>query len=761
MKLVSIIIIIFIIILVISIFIITNNKINFKNIVKNQPLTYTEDIPSSYDFKTNMDYYFSLGISIRDNNLVTIDDTNQLRCLDEFYSSNTENNTVKIKNCSNDSSQSFQIKRMAFVDKLYSSSLDRCLTNITNSDGSSILKFRECKTNLDALQEFKIIDDKIAYIINGNPTKWLSFSQNKEAILIDNKNEAPHFQFLNFNQKCNSNVCTNLTSLTNNYLLLLDTSGILKLLKQTINTDFTKTYKELWNNSEELSTKSSGKYNIAFDSNGILRVRNITNNSEIWNTELYTKTNEYNNKLYPYSLEIINDMLVVLDGKNEIMYTIFPHPEIRNCKLDSLTETLCYNNNVKYRANVIDTPLGNGINCVDTANTSYGYSWDISETVQTLIPFSNITQKFVYRRNEKCTTDVPFIQLGNFSDDSLYYNNYYYQLVTYDKPYSERVIILCYNDYDDLIGIKIQSNNDFYVSQTDKLEDIQTLFLYSSTIITSETTLIINNNNNRLEISVINLIVTITLTKNGVTYNPFPYKLDNLLKTDKISKVKCLDIDNKYRKIIKQNNNVIACSSTTGFGTCLEYDSIEKCESITYDTVDDVKYKNVVPFMQSYSISNQNVSLTFNEKFIVPRYIHTIHQITFYFTYKIITTINSTVTRFSPIYLRLKHNNEVLVNNIEISNIYPVINTDSSSRRDINPTDFPKILKYRNKELTLEIYTSNNNPQNNFIFILTNGYLEIYYRKNFFKLDFTTGCRLSELNNTSHWCNKASLKFDN
>jgi len=111
--------------------------------------------------------------------------------------------------------------------------------------------------------------------------------------------------------------------------------------------------------------------------------------------------------------------------------------------------------------------------------------------------------------------------------------------------------------------------------------------------------------------------------------------------------------------------------------------------------------------------------------------------------------------------LRLKHNNEVVANNITLSNIYPAINREQWARTFINPTDFPKILKYRNKELTLEIYTSNNNPQNNFTYNLTNAYLEINYRPTYFKVDSIKYCNNSELNNSSHWCNKASLKFDN
>lgn len=748
MKLIAsiIIIIIIIILFLLSYYKIKDRKTSQSTLIKTIDDSPEIFIPSNFDFKSKMSYYFPLGVSLRDNSFVTFDvSDNKLLCLDEFYSSNNENKTVKLIDCTNDDQQSFSLQKFGTVPKIYNSNRDKCLTYLEFNDK---LTFNKCESSLTDIQKFRIetLDNRIS---NGtNYDRYLAYDNSKNAILVTNRSTAPRFQHLNFNQECSSDSCTNLTKLNNDYYLFLNTNGVLMLLQEKFDDQtYSKKYDISWSNIKEI-TPVEDRYIITFDKYGNLFIIN-KKNDKIWSTDRYNKENGYNNKIIPYKLEMINNALVVTNGINEIMYTIHPHPEIRNCKLSPLIETLCYNNNSQYRANVIDTPLGNGINCIDMAKTIYNYKFDISKT------YLPVYKEFVYR-NETCT-DVPFIQLGNFSDNSLYYNNYYYQLVKYNEPYSEkRVIILCYNDYDNLIGVKIQSNNNFYVSPTDKIEDIQSLFL-SAPIITSETTLILNNNNNILEINVINLIVTITLTKNGVTYNPFRYKLDNLLKTDNISKLKCLDIDNKYIKVIKHNNNVIGCSSRIN-ATCLEYDSIEKCKSNTNDTVEYVFYKNV-PFSQSYIISNQNVSLTIPEKFIVPRYIHTIYEITYNFTYKIITT--TTVRIFSPIYLRLKHNNEVVVDNITLSYIYPAINSEQSTRTTINPTDFPKILKYRNKELTLEIYTSNNNPQNNFTYILSNSYLEIYYRATYFKIDGVKYCNDSELNNSSHWCNKASLKFDN
>lgn len=744
-----------IIIIIIILFLLSYYKIKYRKTSKSTLIKTISNvpeifIPSNFDFKSKMSYYFPLGISLRDNSFVTFDaSNNKLLCLDEFYSSNNENKTVKLTDCTNDDQQSFSLQRFGGVPKIYNSNRDKCLNYLEFKDK---LTFNKCDSTLTDIQKFRIetLDNRIS---NGNNNdRYLTYDNSRNAILVTNRNTAPRFQHLNFNQECSSDSCTNLTKLNDGYYLFLNTNGVLMLLQEKFDDQtYSKKYDISWSNIEQI-TPIEDRYMINFDENGNLFIIN-KKNDKIWSTDRYNKENGYENKIIPYKLEMINNALVVTNGINEIMYTVHPHPQIRNCKLSPLIETLCYNNNFQHRADVINTPLGNGIKCIDMAKTNYNYNFDISKSY---IP---IYKEFVYR-NEKCT-DVPFIQVGKFSDDSLYYNNYYYQLVEYNKPYSKkRVIILCYNDYDNLIGIKIQSNNEFYVSETDKLEDIlQTLFLDATTM-TSETTLTLNNNNNSLLFSVTNLIVTVKLIKNGNVffYNPVLYKLDNLLKTENISKLKCLDIDNKYIKVIK-DNNVLACQvNDTTSSSCLQYDSIEKCKSTTYDSVDDVTYKNV-PFNQTYTISNQNVSLTIPQKFIVPRYIHTIHEITYYFTYKIITTTN--VTRFSPIYLRLKHNNEIVVDNIELSGTIPSINSERWNRITINRSEFPKILKYRNKELTLELYTSNNNPQNNFTYILSNAYLEIYYRQTYFNVNFKKYCNTSELNNSSHWCNKASIKFDN
>lgn len=469
-----------------------NNDKNNNNLLKAAGPTidwneYAKNpIRSNYDFQMDMSYYFPLGVALMDNNLVTIDDNNQLLCVDEFGSSNNENNTVKIKNCSNDYSQKFQIKDFSLTEKLYSSVLQKCLTKLDDYTVVPVktnLIFSDCKAPSNAIQNFKMIDNKIAYTSYNNPNKWLSYSNDNNSILIDISNAAPSFQFLNFNQKCNSNTCTNLTNLENGYFLILDTKGTLKLLKESYDKDFIKIYTKLWDNEIKLE---NSKYNISFDNDGELIIKN-TNNIEVWNTRKHIKTQEYKNKTTPYKLEMINDKLVVTNGKNEIMYTIHPHPKIIDCQVSTLTETLCYNNNLQYRSNILTPPSGNGIDCVNIANTSYGYTWDISETIQTLIPNSFTTQKFVYR-NQSCSTPNPsFIEFGNCQNADSYY--YYYLGKSDDLSFKKRILVLCYDDKDRLIGVKSQP--DVNVSASRTFENIKANFL-SPTIMPSSNTLVLS-----------------------------------------------------------------------------------------------------------------------------------------------------------------------------------------------------------------------------------------------------------------------------
>ena len=114
--------IIFTIIICFIIFIILlliNNNNNNNNLLKapGPPIDWNEyakrPIRSNYDFQMDMSYYFPLGVALMDNNLVTIDDNDQLLCIDEFGSSNNENNTVKIKNI-----YVFHILIFIYVDKV-------------------------------------------------------------------------------------------------------------------------------------------------------------------------------------------------------------------------------------------------------------------------------------------------------------------------------------------------------------------------------------------------------------------------------------------------------------------------------------------------------------------------------------------------------------------------------------------------------------------------------------------------------------------
>ena len=755
MKLITsiIIVIIIIILFLLSYYKIKDQNTNQSTLIKTIDNTPEIFIPSNFDFNAKMSYYFPLGISIRDNSFVTFDGSdvsnNKLLCLDEFYSSNNENKTVKLIDCTNDDQQSFTLKKFGTVPKIYNSNTDKCLTYQEFNDK---LTFNQCESTLTDIQKFRIepSDNRIS---NGtNNDRYLAYDNSRNAILVTNRNIAPRFQHLNFNQECSSDSCTNLTKLNNGYYLFLNTNGVLMLLQEKFdNQTYSKSYDISWSNIKQI-TPTEDRYIIKIDENGDLFIIN-KNNDKIWSVDKYKKENAYKNKIIPYKLEMINNNLVVTNGINEIMYSIHPNDhEIVNCKLSPLTETLCYNNNIQYSADIITLSQGKGINCMESVNRLYGdYIWDISES------YLPVSKKFMYR-NVQCSDMPPFIQLGNFSDDSYFYNYYYYNLVTENNPYfKKRVIIFCYNDYDNLIGIKIQSNNDFYVSNSEKLEDIQTLFLYS-TIVTTETKLrLAVNNLNTLEISVNNLIVSFTLKKNGITSPSVLYKLDNLLKTDKITRLKCLDIDNKYIKVFKENNYVLGCEmKDTTSNLCLEYDSEEKCQN---NPEDDIYYKSV-PSNITYDMYNEYISKIIPQKVFIPRYINKIDNITFYFTYKITIIEAQSPITFNPIYLRLKYFGEVVVDNIYLSGPSPSINIDKSVILPIDSSNYQNILKYRNKELTLEIY-SNNDKMNYFTYKLSNAYLEFYYKTTYFNVNLIKYCNNSELNNSSHWCNKASNKFDN
>lgn len=467
-----------IIIIITILFLLSYYKIKDQN-TSQSPIIKTIDntpeifIPSNFDFNAKMSYYFPLGISLRDNSFVTFDESNnKLLCLDEFYSSNNENKTVKLIDCTNDDQQSFSLKRFGTVPKIYNSNTDKCLTYQNFNDR---LTFSECKGTLTDIQKFRIepSDNRIS---NGtNYDRYLAYDNSKNAILVTNRSTTPRFQHLNFNQECSSDSCTNLTKLNNGYYLFLNTNGVLMLLQERFdNQTYSKNYNIIWSNRDKI-TPSEDKYIINFDENGILFIIN-KNNNKIWSTDKYIKTNAYKNKIIPYKLEMINNELVVTNGINEIMYTIHPHPEIIDCKLSSLSQTLCYNNNVQYRANILTSQSENGINCLDMATTLYNYKFDISETIQTLIPNSFSTQKFIYR-NQSCSTPNPsFIEFGNCQNSSSYY--YYYLGKSDDSSFRKRILVLCYDDKDRIIGVKSQP--DVNISLINTFQNMKENFLNST-----------------------------------------------------------------------------------------------------------------------------------------------------------------------------------------------------------------------------------------------------------------------------------------
>ncbi len=103
LKMKIIIIALFLIITVILSILIYNKLINDKEstTIKIGLLSSTANteklrVPSNFDFKSKMSYYFPLGVSIRDNNLVTIVENNKkLFCIDEFNTSNNLNNSLE------------------------------------------------------------------------------------------------------------------------------------------------------------------------------------------------------------------------------------------------------------------------------------------------------------------------------------------------------------------------------------------------------------------------------------------------------------------------------------------------------------------------------------------------------------------------------------------------------------------------------------------------------------------------------------------
>ena len=185
-----IIIALFLIITVILSILIYNKLINDKEstTIKSGLLSSTTNterlmVPSNFDFKSKMSYYFPLGVSIRDNNLVTIVENNKkLFCIDEFNTSNNLNNSVKIKDCENNDSQSLQVRQFSTIPKIYNSNIDKCLTLISNVVDGDKLIFSDCKADNNDIQNFRIdASNNIAYK-TGSTFTYLSYDNNNKAI---------------------------------------------------------------------------------------------------------------------------------------------------------------------------------------------------------------------------------------------------------------------------------------------------------------------------------------------------------------------------------------------------------------------------------------------------------------------------------------------------------------------------------------------------------------------------------------------------
>jgi hypothetical protein len=536
LKMKIIIIALFLIITVTLSILIYNKLINDKEstTIKSGLLSSTTNteklmVPSNFDFKSKMSYYVPLGVSIRDNNLVTIVENNKkLFCIDEFNTSNNLDNSVKIKDCENNDSQSLQVRQFSTIPKIYNSNIDKCLTFISNVVDGDRLIFSDCKAASNDIQNFRIdASNNIAYK-TGSTFTYLSYDNNNNAILINDKNAAPKFQSLSFNQECTSDFCRNLINLKNGYYLIVDTNGILRLLKQTIDKNsFSINYDEIWY-SENLPI--SGKYTINFDDDSNLKVVNSLNNNTVWSTSSFNKAPD-SNKIKPYKLELIDNELTVVNGLNQIMYIINPKNPRINCKLDSITESICYNNNIQYRLDILTPSNETGISCEIIAKTLDGNKWDISSTaVQTLIPSSgNYNKQFMYR-NEICNAPNPsFSAFGNCTSADSYY--YYYlkkerALINqeFDK---KRIVVLCYDDKDKLIGVKTQPDVNLSFDYT--FQNMQQFFL-SPTISSSNSLLTLSKNTNTLSFNTgansNGSFIGITLIFNNITYPTVYYTLE-------------------------------------------------------------------------------------------------------------------------------------------------------------------------------------------------------------------------------------------
>jgi hypothetical protein len=336
------------IILVISILLLYRNNV-IKNNSTIQPTTSSKliktqnntDISNCYiesniDTNARLTYYNPLGFQLSDSNLISFATTREryslLNCLDQNNSFNNPQDNVKVKNCNRNYSQFLTTKDYGYrTKKIYSSLIEKCLTKINDNK----LIFENCGNENNAIQNFTIIDNRISY---NNGSQWLTIDTTKNAILTNEKENALTFQLLNFNQVCNSNMCTNITKI-NDLILFLDTTGIMYImLEQTDPISFEKFYTSIWNNKSQLEindidNEEKSKFKLSFDNTGDLLVTNTSNNNKIiWSISSFYQKYK-NSPVSPFRINLISNYIdyqgykyyshsnfQILDGNNDLVY---------------------------------------------------------------------------------------------------------------------------------------------------------------------------------------------------------------------------------------------------------------------------------------------------------------------------------------------------------------------------------------------------------------------------------------------------------